>query len=175
MSILSPELINTVMVVLQVILAVLGGFFTALWISLVIWTFRDIRSRSRDVFAQLLATLLVLIFNLPGVLIYLILRPPERLTEAYERALEEEALLQDIEERAQCPSCKRRIEPDYILCPSCRTPLKKRCVNCDRILRLRWKVCPYCGAEQEPAESEPAPAGQQISWAEPQEAASPRA
>jgi len=151
-SLLPPDLMNSILVVLQVIMAITGAFFTALWISLVIWTFRDMRSRSRDAFAQLLATLLVLVFNLPGVLIYLILRPPERLTETYERALEEEALLQDIEERAQCPSCKRHIEPDYIVCPSCYTRLKKNCINCGRILRLRWKICPYCEAEQTPAE-----------------------
>ena len=175
-SLLPPDLINSILVALQVILAVVGGFFTALWISLVIWTFRDIRSRSRDIFAQFLATLLVLIFNLPGLLIYMILRPPERLTEAYERALEEEALLQDIEERAQCPSCKRRIEQDYLICPSCYTQLKKRCVSCGRILRLRWKVCPYCEADQTPPE-EPAeveqtamadelPAEGEMAWSE---------
>lgn len=148
---LSPELMNTIIVVLEIALAILGGFIAAFWISLVIWTFRDIRSRSRDVFAQLLATLLVLIFNLPGLLLYLILRPPERLVETYERALEEEALLQDIEERAQCPACKRQVQPDFILCPSCHTTLKKRCVNCERILHLKWKICPYCGAPQVPA------------------------
>ncbi len=155
-SLFPPDLINSILVVLQVALAVLGGFFTALWISLVIWTFRDMRSRSRDIFAQLLATLLVLIFNLPGLLIYMILRPQEKLAETYERALEEEALLQDIEERAQCPSCKRRIEQDYLVCPSCYTRLKKPCVNCGRILRLKWKVCPYCEADQTPPAEPPA-------------------
>jgi len=152
---IAPELLNTILVVLEVLLAVVGGFITALWISLVIWTFRDIRLRSRDVFAQLLATLLVLIFNVGGLILYLILRPPERLSEAYERALEEEALLQDIEARAQCPGCKRRIEPDYILCPACHTSLKKHCVQCQRVLRLRWDVCPYCGAMQTLDETAP--------------------
>jgi len=145
---ISPDLMNTVLVVLEASLAILGGFITALWVSLVIWTFRDIRSRSRDVFAQLLATLLVLIFNVPGLLLYMILRPQERLAEAYERALEEEALLQDLEERALCPGCKRRVEPDFIVCPSCRTSLKKRCTSCDRILHRKWSICPYCGTLQ---------------------------
>jgi hypothetical protein len=44
-------------VILQVIIALFGAFFLAFWVSLVIWTFRDVRSRSRDIFAQLLATL----------------------------------------------------------------------------------------------------------------------
>ena len=144
----SPDLTNTILVVLEVALAIIGGFVAALWVSLVIWTFRDIRSRSRDIFAQLLATLLVLILNLPGLLVYVLLRPPERLADAYERALEEEALLQDIEERLLCPGCKRQVKDDYILCPSCHTSLKKQCVNCGRILHLKWDLCPYCATDQ---------------------------
>jgi RNA polymerase subunit RPABC4/transcription elongation factor Spt4 len=157
----SPDLTNTILVVLEISLAILGGFIAALWISLVIWTFRDIRSRSRDIFAQLLATLLVLLLNLPGLLVYILLRPPERLADAYERALEEEALLQDIEERLLCPGCKRQVKDDYILCPSCHTSLKKQCVRCGRILHLKWDLCPYCAADQiedAPRSEEPAPA-----------------
>ena len=53
-----------------------GAFLAALWISLVIWTYRDIRTRSRDPLVQTLATLFVAVLNLPGILVYLILRPP---------------------------------------------------------------------------------------------------
>lgn len=133
-------------VILQVIIALFGAFFLAFWVSLVIWTFRDVRSRSRDIFAQLLATLMVMVFNLPGLLFYFILRPQETLVEAYERSLEEEALLQDIEERLVCPGCKRKTQPDFIICPDCHTRLKKSCPNCRRLLHLKWNVCPYCGA-----------------------------
>lgn len=133
-------------VILQVIVALFGAFFLAFWVSLVIWTFRDVRSRSRDIFAQLLATLMVMVFNLPGLLFYFILRPQETLVEAYERSLEEEALLQDIEERLVCPGCKRKIESDFIICPDCHTRLKKSCPNCRRLLHLKWNICPYCGA-----------------------------
>ena len=133
-------------VILQVIIALFGAFFLAFWVSLVIWTFRDVRSRSRDIFAQLLATLMVMVFNLPGLLFYFILRPQETLAEAYERSLEEEALLQDIEERLVCPGCKRKIQSDFIVCPDCHTRLKKSCPNCRRLLHLKWNICPYCGA-----------------------------
>lgn len=132
-------------VVLQIIIALLGAYFIAFWVSLVVWTFRDIRSRSRDIFAQLLATLMVLVFNLPGLLLYYILRPQQTLIEAYERALEEEALLQDIEGRKSCPSCKHPIEEDYVLCPNCHTQLKNKCAHCGKLMHLKWTVCPYCG------------------------------
>jgi RNA polymerase subunit RPABC4/transcription elongation factor Spt4 len=133
-------------VILQVIIALFGAFFLAFWVSLVIWTFRDVRSRSRDIFAQLLATLMVMVFNLPGLLFYFILRPQETLAEAFERSLEEEALLQDIEERLVCPGCKRKTQSDFIICPDCHTRLKKSCPNCRRLLHLKWNICPYCGA-----------------------------
>ena len=143
-------------VILQVIIALFGAFFLAFWVSMVIWTFRDVRSRARDIFAQLLATLMVMVFNLPGLFLYFILRPQETLVEAYERSLEEEALLQDIEERLVCPGCKRKIQPDFIICPDCHTRLKKSCPNCRHLLHLKWNICPYCGAgpASPPTESE---------------------
>ena len=142
--------------------ALLGAFLTAMWIAVVIWTFRDIRSRSRDIFAQILATLMVLIFfplfPLPGLVLYLILRPRETLSEIYERSLEEEALLQGIEERMACPGCNRRIEEEFMICPTCHTRLKKACPACGRLLHLRWNICAYCGAVQTAVKAAPAPA-----------------
>jgi RNA polymerase subunit RPABC4/transcription elongation factor Spt4 len=75
----------------------------------------------------------------------------------YERSLEEEALLQGIEERLACPGCNRRIEEDFMICPTCHTRLKKECPNCGRLLHLRWNICPYCGAVQTTAKSVPPP------------------
>ena len=134
-----------VMTAIQVILAFGGAFFVALWISLIIWTFRDIRARSRDVFAILLATLMVTIFGPLGLIIYFLLRPPVTLAELYERSLEEEALLQDLEERPRCPGCSRQVKDEWIICPDCHTTLKKICPNCRNGLHLNWNVCPFCG------------------------------
>ncbi len=138
-------------------LSCMGAFLAALWLALVIWTFKDMRSRSRDIFAAILAALLVAILNIPALLIYLILRPRETLNEAYERALEEEALLQQIEVRNSCPGCSRPTKDDWHLCPHCMTILKKACVQCDYPLDLTWNVCPRCstpapgrGSEVEP-------------------------
>jgi len=145
--------------ILQVAIGFLSAFLISLYLSIVIWTFRDIRSRTRDVFAQLLATLLVLVFNLPGLLLYLILRPKETLTQAYERALEEEALLRDVEERLVCPSCRAPVENDFIICPECHTRLRRKCTKCARLLDLRWTVCPYCAVDLQAPLAQAAEAG----------------
>jgi RNA polymerase subunit RPABC4/transcription elongation factor Spt4 len=122
-----------------------GAFLAALWISLVIWTYRDIRNRARDRLVQILSTLLVAILNVPGVLVYLILRPPRTLEEEYQRTLEEEALLQALEDMPLCPGCERRVRDDWQVCPNCHTRLKKACPECDRLMELPWNICPYCG------------------------------
>lgn len=122
-----------------------GAFLAALWLALVIWTARDIRNRARDRLAQVLAVLLVAILNLPGLIIYLILRPPLTLEEEYQRTLEEEALLAAIEDQSLCPGCERRIRDDWQVCPNCHTRLKKACHHCARLMELPWNLCPYCG------------------------------
>jgi RNA polymerase subunit RPABC4/transcription elongation factor Spt4 len=137
--------LETIASYLTLAAAVVGALLAALWLSLIIWTFRDMRLRSRDPFAQILAALVVALLPGVGLLIYLILRPPETLAEAYERALEEEALLQEIEERPACPGCSRAVEPGWILCPHCHTRLRKRCLDCDSLLELQWNLCPFCG------------------------------
>ena len=122
-----------------------GAFLAALWVSLVVWTYRDIRSRARDPLVHTLSALLVAVLNLPGVLVYLILRPPRTLEEEYQRTLEEEALLQALEDLPLCPGCERRVKDEWQVCPNCHTKLKKICHNCARLMELSWNICPHCG------------------------------
>ena len=128
--------------------SIFGALLAALWLSLIIWTFRDMRNRSRDPFAQILAAVVVALLPGVGLLVYLILRPPETLAEAYERALEEEALLQEIEERPACPGCSRSVDPNWLICPHCHTRLRKACPDCNALMDLQWQICPFCGNDQ---------------------------
>lgn len=139
---LDPTFLSNMVLVLT---AFGGAFLAALWISLVIWTYRDIRARSRDSLVQILAALLVAVLNLPGLLVYLILRPPRTLEEEYQRTLEEEALLQALEDLSLCPGCERRVREDWLVCPNCHTKLKKTCHQCGKLMELPWNICPYCG------------------------------
>lgn len=132
-----------------------GVIFTALHGGAIVWTFRDMRARSRDVLALIVAVLLVALIPLFGLIVYLMLRPRETLAEAYERSLEQEALLQAIEEPETCPGCGVRVKADYVLCPTCHTRLKQPCPACGRPLHLHWAICPYCGVSVTPQVAEP--------------------
>lgn len=149
---------------LAVLAGVVGGVWALLlWISIVVWVYRDIRDRTRDSSLQVLALFVVLVFfpgfNLPGLGLYLMLRPRDTLEEAYARSLEEEALLRELGDEGSCPSCRRLIEKDFQYCPSCQTQVKDQCSKCERLLSFSWVACPTCGTVRPGAvpQAEPSP------------------
>jgi RNA polymerase subunit RPABC4/transcription elongation factor Spt4 len=137
--------------------AVLGGLVVGvwallLWLSIIVWVYRDIRDRTRDVGLQVLAVFVAMVFfpgfNIPGLALYLMLRPRDTLEEAYARSLEEEALLREIGDEGLCPSCRRFSEKNWRTCPFCQTQLKDVCTQCNQLLSFNWVACPYCGTQR---------------------------
>jgi len=141
---------STLANILGLVIGFLVAFTVIFWLSLIIWTFRDIRSRTQDLLSQILATLLVTVFFIGGLFIYMILRPRQTLAETYERQLEEESLLAEMTERQTCNNCHARVESDFQICPSCGQKLKRPCPKCERLLELRWAFCPYCATHLAP-------------------------
>ena len=119
-------------------------FLVVVWLSLILWTFRDVRRRTRDSLIRILSVIVSTILFIPGALIYLLLRPPLTLEEEYQKNLEEEALMQSLDDVATCPGCSRRIQADWVACPSCHTRLKKKCSHCGKAIDQSWDLCPYC-------------------------------
>ena len=147
------------------ILAALVGAVWALllWLSIIVWVYRDIRDRTRDLGLQVLAVFVVMMFfpgfNIPGLALYMMLRPRETLEEAYARSLEEEALLREIGDEGICPSCRRFTERGWRVCPFCQTQLKDICGKCEQLLSFSWVSCPFCGTQRKgAAAAAPAPA-----------------
>ncbi len=151
----------------QIFVALIGAYLAVLWFVSIVWAFRDIEARSRSVVTQIFSTLLVVLFPFFGVPLYLVLRPKETLDSSFQKSLEEEYLLQDLEELPLCPSCQHYVAEDFVLCPHCHTQLRDNCASCDRLVDLRWSMCPYCSAPQtghEHAEQIEAPAAR---WSRP--------
>ncbi len=141
-------------------------YWIILWLAAAYWAFRDMQSRSDNPLAPYLAAAFVIVFTpilFPlAVFTYRIIRPQERIGEVYERNLAEEAMLAEIEAIPHCPSCDRRVEAAWIICPTCRTRLNRVCPNCSRLVGLEWSLCAWCGREFERHDQVAASAGAPI-------------
>ncbi|MCK9518550.1 MAG: zinc ribbon domain-containing protein [Dehalococcoidia bacterium] len=126
----------------------IGIYVAALWLTMVFWAARDIRQRTTSPAAYIAAPVLVLLTFLPGVALYLVLRPRYTRSQLYARMLEEEALRLELDRQVACPSCARPIRDDYLVCPACAVELKSACASCSKPLANAWVICPYCGVER---------------------------
>jgi RNA polymerase subunit RPABC4/transcription elongation factor Spt4 len=139
--------------VVQMILYASFFYLIVLWIAAAYWAFRDMRDRTENPVLPFLATGMIIMF-LPfffplGVVVYRVVRPPERLGDVYERNLAEEALLAEVEAVKTCKGCDRRVDPEWIICPWCRRRLNRVCPNCERLVGLDWSLCAWCGKDFE--------------------------
>jgi RNA polymerase subunit RPABC4/transcription elongation factor Spt4 len=131
---------------------VIASYMLVLWLSALVWVYRDVRSRTNDQTSQVIAVLLVALFNVPGLIVYLVIRPQAPLADSYERSLESEAILHELQLAAtSCHNCRRPIEDDFMVCPHCRTTLREPCRSCSKLVRTTWSACPYCAIERTPA------------------------
>jgi RNA polymerase subunit RPABC4/transcription elongation factor Spt4 len=146
---MSPDLINTIGTIAGMIVAALGAFLFAFWIAMGIWTFHDIRQRTRDWLVIILAVALVLLFPIIGLILYMMIRPKATLADVYDRALEEEALLRELEQTAACHNCGVPVKEAWVYCPNCHNQLQHSCPSCGNLVRNEWEICVFCGSAQQ--------------------------
>ncbi len=142
------ELSNTIATLIGIIVALLGAFLFAFWIAMGIWTFNDIRSRTRDWLAIVLASILALVFPLVGLVLYMMIRPRETLADVFDRALEEESLLRELEATLSCHNCGLPVQDSWNFCSNCHSQLRYACSSCGKAMRHEWSICVSCGADQ---------------------------
>ena len=138
--------------VVQFLLYSIAVYLVVLWLASAYWVFRDMQQRTENSILPYAAASLVIVF-LPvfplAVFVYKIIRPHEKIGEVYERNLAEEALLAEVESIKSCPTCARRVNDEWIICPTCRTRLNRVCPNCSRLVGLDWSLCAWCGKDFE--------------------------
>lgn len=139
--------------IIQFGLEALAAYIVVVWIATAYWAFRDIQTRSDNPILPYLAASLIILFTpalfLFAALIYRLIRPHEKIGEANERTLAEEALLNEVEAVLHCPTCARRVGEQWLICPTCRTRLNRVCPNCNRLVGLDWSLCAWCGKDFE--------------------------
>jgi RNA polymerase subunit RPABC4/transcription elongation factor Spt4 len=124
-----------------------------IWLAAAYWAYRDLRIRTTNPLLPYGAAAAIILFTpifFPlAVILYRIVRPPETVSEASERALAEEAMLVEVEKQHHCAACKRPVEADWLICPHCRTRLRRICSSCGRLVETDWSLCAYCGKDFE--------------------------
>lgn len=135
---------------LAIVAVVTALYALVVWLTCIAWTLRDISGRTQSTTLRMGASVLVAGTFIPGLVVYLILRPRQTLQDRFEMQLEEGALLQELGRILSCPACSRAVKEDYVACPACQTQLKTPCRTCANPLSNSWRNCPYC-AERTPA------------------------
>jgi RNA polymerase subunit RPABC4/transcription elongation factor Spt4 len=137
----------------QFALQAIAVYLIILWLAGAYWAFRDMQQRTENPILPYVAASFIIIFTpifFPlAIFVYKIIRPHEKIGEVYERNLAEEALLAEVEAIHSCPTCARRVNDEWIICPTCRTRLNRVCPNCSRLVGLDWSLCAWCGKDFE--------------------------
>jgi len=143
--------------IVQFGLRAVGVYLVILWLATAYWAFRDMQQRSDNAILPYLAAAFIILFTpiffIFAFWFYKIVRPHEKIGEVWERNLAEEALLAEVESIHHCPGCERRIDDEWIICPNCRTRLKRVCPNCSRLVGMDWSLCAWCGKDFERREA----------------------
>jgi RNA polymerase subunit RPABC4/transcription elongation factor Spt4 len=154
--------------IVQAGMVALFWYLVVVWLASSYWAFRDMQQRTANPIAPYLVAAGIILFTpfffFFAVWVYKIIRPHEKIGEVWERNLAEEALLAEVESIHHCPTCDRRVNEEWIICPTCRTRLNRVCPNCSRLVGLDWSLCAWCGKDferREPSTAtlEPLPGG----------------
>lgn len=128
-------------------------YIVLLWLATSLWAYKDMSRRTANPILPYLAAAFIIVFTpaffVFAAIVYKIVRPGETIAEANERALAEEAMLVEVEAQVHCANCHRRVERDWIICPSCRNRLRRVCPNCSKLVELDWSLCAWCGKDFE--------------------------
>ena len=134
-------------------------FGLALYGATVFWTWKDARRRIEDPVIVGVCVATAVCFPFVGVLIYLILRPPEYIADVHERELEIRAMERRLGADSVCPYCRNPSEASFLSCPHCGTKLKQACRRCKAPARPDLAPVPVLrdGGDDAAAAGTPAP------------------
>ena len=155
MDTLIDSLPGNLLTIAKILGGIIGAYLFLIWVASLFWAYRDMRSRTRDFVTRLAGVSVLVFLPLIGYPVYLAVRPAQTLREAYDRQLEQEAILSELHSAPTCPECRRPIDGEWMICAFCSHALKLPCGSCGRLLRNAWRHCPFCAvAREQPAAAE---------------------
>ena len=129
----------------KVVAAMLITYVIVLWISAVIWTFRDIHDRTRDPFFQAVSVFVVLVFNLPGLWLYLSCARRRRSPRRMRGRSRKKRCCRSWRIRRPAQTAAGGSRRTFLSAQPVRRSSKRPCEVCSRPLAYSWTACPYCG------------------------------
>ena len=115
------------------------------WLVIIGWVWVDSSERTSKKGLKIGYILLVIFFNVFGLIIYLIIRPSETIEEIYWEDLERRYLKYETSELGDCPRCGSQLYPGYVFCTNCGYRLKVKCPQCGVLIDKDHVFCEYCG------------------------------
>lgn len=129
----------------DMVLKYTSGLLVLFWLVVVAWVWFDASERTEKLLPRLLSVIVVLFGNIPGLIIYLILRPKMTLQEQYWSDLERRYLMYETADLQDCEKCGVMLQPGFVFCPNCDNEVKVKCSKCGVNIDKKWKRCPFCG------------------------------
>ena len=115
------------------------------WLVIIGWVWVDSSERTSKKGLKVGYILLVIFFNIFGLIIYLIIRPSETIEEIYWEDLDRRYLKYETSELGDCPRCGSQLYPGYVFCTNCGYRLKVKCPQCGVLIDKDHVFCEYCG------------------------------
>ncbi len=115
------------------------------WFVIIGWVWVDSSERTSKKGLKIGYILLVIFFNIFGLIIYLIIRPSETIEEIYWEDRERRYLKYETSELGDCPKCSSQLYPGYVFCTNCGYRLKVKCPQCGVLVDKDHIFCEYCG------------------------------
>ena len=119
--------------------------FVIFWLVIVGWVWIDSSERTSRKELKVLYMFLAIVLNIPGLIIYLIIRPSETIEEIYWADLERRYLKYETSELGDCSKCGHQLYPGYVFCTNCGYEIKIRCPKCNILVNKEHKFCEFCG------------------------------
>lgn len=121
--------------------------FGILWGFLLLWVWSDSGERTTNLFFRILMVLFVSPLNIPGLIIYFLVRPTHTIEQVYWADLERKYLVYETSELDDCGKCGHGLMPGFNNCPRCGDEVKIKCEQCEVMVDRDYKYCPFCGLQ----------------------------
>lgn len=124
-----------------------GFALLVFWVVVLYWVWLDSGDRTSSRKMRVAYVLLTALLFVPGLIIYLLIRPSQTVEEIYWADLERRYLKYETAELGDCPKCGTQLFPGFTYCPNCRLKLKVKCPSCQVEMDKHYLFCPSCGNE----------------------------